>query len=472
MSKTFGDFKAVASISFDIASGEIFCLLGHNGAGKRTTISCLTGMLTPDFRKVSTAHIYHEEILHTADGMDRLRATLGVCPQHDVLFPKLTLREHIYFFSRLKGKSIAAANRDADNLLEVFHLSDRAAHLGSELSGGQKRKLSTSIALAGSSKFVVFDEPTAGMDPVARRELWTLLRTIRKDRACILTTHYMDEADVLGDRVAIMVAGKIAANGTAPWLKNRFSPYRPAHYDDDNAWFYRLVAHGDKDAVDACVDTKLGKELVAPVAVPVDAARRDVPELLDGVAEILGLVQHGEEARHAQRQRLALGRPSRELPVLVPVRVDVEVELAGHDQEPEQAPERDALAPQHLQVRTRVADDIAHEEAQDVAARFQDLVRLRGRTLGRRGEEDLEAASGAEHEVVLRRAAHSVCSYRRWPRAELIAQPNWRHGGGEIRQSARSPETRVECPPRPAPSVGGSRRTGGGPLRVLRFRLM
>ncbi|EGB04549.1 hypothetical protein AURANDRAFT_32201, partial [Aureococcus anophagefferens] len=94
--------------------------------------------------------------------------------------------------------------------------------LGAELSGGQKRKLSTSIALAGGSRFIILDEPTAGMDPVARRELWTLLRSVRVGRSLLLTTHHMDEAEALGDRVAIMSSGKIRTCGTVPFLKRTF----------------------------------------------------------------------------------------------------------------------------------------------------------------------------------------------------------------------------------------------------------
>ncbi|KAJ8600222.1 hypothetical protein CTAYLR_001942 [Chrysophaeum taylorii] len=274
--KTFGrDFKAVNGVAFDVARSEIFCLLGHNGAGKTTTIACLTGLLTPDRRGETAANVFGQNIF-TADGMRHLRATLGVCPQHDILYPLLTLKEHIMFFSRLKGKSIPAASRDADNLLQVFHLADRAAHLGNELSGGQKRKLSTSIALAGSSRFIVLDEPTAGMDPVARRELWTLLRSVRKDRAMLLTTHHMDEAEVLGDRIAVMVAGRVAANGSVQYLKHKFSPFlietaaattTTTKDSTAAAAAYRLEVdlgpEGDARDVDALVLSSPGSSLVA-----------------------------------------------------------------------------------------------------------------------------------------------------------------------------------------------------------------
>ncbi|EGB09824.1 hypothetical protein AURANDRAFT_5001, partial [Aureococcus anophagefferens] len=227
--KTFGDFRAVDGVSFDMVESEIFCLLGHNGAGKTTTISMLSGLTPPDRAAAGAppaAAVYGFDV-GDADAMRDLRRNLGVCPQHDILFQHLTLEEHVAFFGRLKGKSKDAAERDAAALLRVFHLGDRSHHLGSELSGGQKRKLSVSIALSGHSKFVVLDEPTAGMDPVARREFWTLLRSVRLRRALLLTTHHMDEAEALGDRVAIMASGKVKADGSIDFLKRRFgSGYR------------------------------------------------------------------------------------------------------------------------------------------------------------------------------------------------------------------------------------------------------
>ena len=223
LNKTFGAHRAVADVSFGIRDSEIFCLLGHNGAGKTTTMAVLSGLLPPDppRRANDGATVFGHDVF-AAGGMDALRGLLGVCPQHDVLFPKLTLEEHVYFFARLKGQSEKAANAEAVALLNVFRLSERARHLGGELSGGQKRKLSTAIALAGGSRFIILDEPTAGMDPCARRELWTLLRSVRMKRSLLLTTHHMDEAEALGDRVAIMSAGRIKTCGSAPFLKRKF----------------------------------------------------------------------------------------------------------------------------------------------------------------------------------------------------------------------------------------------------------
>jgi ABC-type lipopolysaccharide export system ATPase subunit len=121
--------------------------------------------------------------------MNSIRKSLGVCPQHDVLFDNLSVREHILFFSQLKGQSYNVANEEATSLTDLFHLSERLDHRGAELSGGQKRKLSVAIAICGGSRFILLDEPTAGMDPMARRELWDLLASLRTGRTILLTTH-------------------------------------------------------------------------------------------------------------------------------------------------------------------------------------------------------------------------------------------------------------------------------------------
>jgi ATP-binding cassette subfamily A (ABC1) protein 2 len=157
--KTFGKNRVVDDLSLRMYENQIFALLGHNGAGKTTTINILTGMISPDSGSVGDVTIYGE---HLGNQSGRARKSLGVCPQHDVLFEKLSIKEHIMFFAQLKGKSYEEAKSESEHLIDLFHLEHRRAHLGSELSGGQKRKLSVAIAVCGGSKFVVLDEPTAG----------------------------------------------------------------------------------------------------------------------------------------------------------------------------------------------------------------------------------------------------------------------------------------------------------------------
>jgi ATP-binding cassette, subfamily A (ABC1), member 3 len=220
LKKTFGSFKAVNGISFDMYEGQIFSLLGHNGAGKTTTINMLTGLFPPDSSS-GDCTLYGSSVKHE---MSNARQVLGICPQHDVLFDNLTTREHIIFFALLKGGAVTwkEASDESDQLLKHFHMQERSGHIGAELSGGMKRKVSTAVALCGKSKFVILDEPTAGMDPLARRELWDLLKDMRKGRTMLLTTHYMDEADVLGDRIGIMSRGEIQCLGSSSFLKHEF----------------------------------------------------------------------------------------------------------------------------------------------------------------------------------------------------------------------------------------------------------
>ena len=153
LSKTFGAHRAVAGVRFDMVESEVFCLLGHNGAGKTTTIAMLSGLVRPDPSTTPRAVVYGRDVADPSS-LEDLRRVLGVCPQHDVLFEHLTVREHVEFFGRLKGRRADRAAADAAALLGVFRLGDRAEHLGGELSGGQKRKLSVAIAPGLRGKFV------------------------------------------------------------------------------------------------------------------------------------------------------------------------------------------------------------------------------------------------------------------------------------------------------------------------------
>lgn len=156
--------------------------------------------------------------------LDDVRRLAGVCPQHDILFDLLTPWEHLSLFQEFKGvdKSQKKKNEEIEKLLKDVGLWDMRNTVARNLSGGSKRKLSVAIALCGDSKFVMLDEPTAGMDLQARRSLWNMLRAYRTGRIIILTTHYMDEADVLGDRIGIMAQGKLVCLGASLFLKKRY----------------------------------------------------------------------------------------------------------------------------------------------------------------------------------------------------------------------------------------------------------
>jgi ATP-binding cassette, subfamily A (ABC1), member 3 len=158
--------------------------------------------------------------------LQAIRQDIGICLQHDCLFPNLTVREHIQFFSRLKGLydqvSWSEAEAHVDQAIIDVALFEKRNTLSKNLSGGMKRKLSVAIAFCGGSKVVLLDEPTSGMDPFSRRFTWNVIRQYRQDRCIILTTHFMDEADILGDRIAIMAEGQLRCAGSSLFLKKNY----------------------------------------------------------------------------------------------------------------------------------------------------------------------------------------------------------------------------------------------------------
>ncbi|TEB16916.1 ABC transporter-like [Perkinsus sp. BL_2016] len=218
LKRKFGpSFYAVNGIDLTMYSNEIFCLLGHNGAGKTTTFSMLTGMLGPTSGSVSAFG------LDIPRDMAELRRSMGVCPQHSALWQDLTVREHLIIFGGIRGIPFSELEPTLNTLIAEVGLSGRANFQSKALSGGMKRKLSVGIAFVGDPKVVFLDEPTSGMDPFARRSTWDLLKRKRNSgRVICLTTHYMDEADVLGDRIAIMAHGRLECAGTSVFLKKMY----------------------------------------------------------------------------------------------------------------------------------------------------------------------------------------------------------------------------------------------------------
>ncbi|XP_002739960.1 phospholipid-transporting ATPase ABCA3-like [Saccoglossus kowalevskii] len=217
LNKVFNKTKvAVAGISLEMYEGQITALLGHNGAGKTTTLSMLTGLFPPS---AGTALVNGYDI---RTDMQSVRSSLGLCPQHDILFDKLTVEEHLIFFTKLKGFPSSKVKSEVDRYILALGLEDKRKTLSKSLSGGMKRKLSVGIALVADSKVVMLDEPTSGMDPSARRFTWDLLQQHRAGRTILLTTHFMDEADLLGDRIAIMADGQIRCCGSSLFLKKKY----------------------------------------------------------------------------------------------------------------------------------------------------------------------------------------------------------------------------------------------------------
>jgi ABC-2 type transport system ATP-binding protein len=203
--KFYGQTRAVDGVSFEVSEGEFFGILGPNGAGKTTTLEIIEGLRRPDGGSVS---VFDET---PWPRNPKLLPRIGVQLQASSFFERLTAREQIRTWASLYGVPAKAA----DQMLEVVGLEDKAGTRTEKLSGGQAQRLSIACALAHNPELVFLDEPTSGLDPQARRNLWDLLRGINeRGRTVVLTTHYLDEAEVLCDRVAIMDEGKILEIGT------------------------------------------------------------------------------------------------------------------------------------------------------------------------------------------------------------------------------------------------------------------
>uniref|UniRef100_A0A667HZH5 ABC transporter domain-containing protein n=1 Tax=Lynx canadensis TaxID=61383 RepID=A0A667HZH5_LYNCA len=207
---------AVKDLTLNLYQGQITALLGHNGAGKTTTCYVLTGLIPPSSGCV---YINGYEI---SRNMAQIRKSVGWCPQHDILFDDLTVAEHLSFYAQLKGLSRLKCPEEVQRMLHALSLEDKRDSLSRCLSGGLRRKLSIGIALIAGSKVLMLDEPTSGMDAVSRRAIWDLLQQHKSQRTVLLTTHFMDEADLLGDRVAIMAKGELQCCGSSLFLKQKY----------------------------------------------------------------------------------------------------------------------------------------------------------------------------------------------------------------------------------------------------------
>ncbi|CAJ2676962.1 unnamed protein product [Trifolium pratense] len=216
--KRTAPYHALKGLWVKFTKDQLFCLLGPNGAGKTTVINCLTG-ITPVTG--GDALIYGHSI-RSSTGMSNIRKLIGVCPQFDILWDALSGQEHLELFASIKGISPASIKSITQTSLAEVKLTDAAKVRSGSYSGGMKRRLSVAIALIGDPKLVILDEPTTGMDPITRRHVWDIIENAKKGRAIILTTHSMEEADILSDRIGIMAKGRLRCIGTSIRLKSRF----------------------------------------------------------------------------------------------------------------------------------------------------------------------------------------------------------------------------------------------------------
>ncbi|XP_062859011.1 ATP-binding cassette sub-family A member 5 [Trichomycterus rosablanca] len=209
--------EALRGLTFDIYEGQITALLGHSGAGKSTLMNILCGICPPT---EGTATIYGSPVAEIADGAE-MKQLVGICPQFNIIFDVLTVEEHLKIFAAIKGILPGDINTEVKKVLKDLDLEKIMDAPAKNLSGGQKRKLSVGIAILGDPKILLLDEPTAGMDPVSRHQVWSLLKSRRAGRVTVLSTHYMDEADILADRKAVISQGQLKCVGSSLYLKTK-----------------------------------------------------------------------------------------------------------------------------------------------------------------------------------------------------------------------------------------------------------
>lgn len=213
LSKRFGDVTAVDALDLSIRRGELFALLGVNGAGKTTTIRMLTTLARPTG---GTARVCGYDLLTESREVKRVS---GISPQQTAIAQGLTVRENLMLMTRLYGATTAQAEERTDALLSALSLGDVAGRRAKVLSGGYQRRLSIALALASDPEVLYLDEPTLGLDVLARRELWHLISRLRGEKTIVLTTHYLEEAEALSDRVGVMAGGHLLAVDTPEGLK-------------------------------------------------------------------------------------------------------------------------------------------------------------------------------------------------------------------------------------------------------------
>ncbi len=212
LKKYYGDTHAVDGVSFSVDRGEVFAMLGPNGAGKTTTTEIIEGLRVPDS---GTARVLDMDVVRETQ---KVKGRIGVQLQTTALYPRLTVREVLDLFSTFfKGETL-----NSDKLIDMVDLHEKETTLCKNLSGGQRQRLSVALALINKPDVVFFDEPTTGLDPQARRNMWEMIRGIQASGTTVfLTTHYMEEAQTLCDRVAVVDAGKIIALDTPNGLINQ-----------------------------------------------------------------------------------------------------------------------------------------------------------------------------------------------------------------------------------------------------------
>jgi ABC-2 type transport system ATP-binding protein len=267
LTKRYGDLVAVDEISFTVKKGEVFALLGPNGAGKTTTVEIIDTIRTPSSGKVSVL------------GMDVSRKKLdivrriGVLPQDFSSYDRITVKETLQYYARLYG----GVHADIDGLMDLVNLRDRSREQYKNLSGGLKQRLGIAMALVNDPEVVFLDEPTTGLDPRARHEVWQVLQGLKSQgKTVLLTTHYMEEAELLADTVAIISRGHIIAMGS------------PVELIRNNANYELLTLQAADEKVSEVV-RQLGFE-------PVSDGRRNISVRVEHAQDVLPILSAIKDA--------------------------------------------------------------------------------------------------------------------------------------------------------------------------------
>ncbi|KYQ91202.1 ABC transporter A family protein [Tieghemostelium lacteum] len=214
--KAYGENQAVNGLNLSAEKGKVLALLGHNGCGKTSTINMLVGQSNPDSGFIAV-HGYDVQ-----DQIQFIQPLVGFCPQHDIYWPYFTAREHLYILLLAKEQR-SNINKDINDILKEVRLHQVADNHVSTYSGGMRRRLSVALSIVGNPQVCILDEPTTGIDPMNAKILRNLIKSLKKDKLIILTTHSMAEAESLGDKIAIMNKGKLATVGTPLYLKNKYN---------------------------------------------------------------------------------------------------------------------------------------------------------------------------------------------------------------------------------------------------------
>ncbi len=213
LTKRYKDVTAVDGLSLSVKKGELFALLGVNGAGKTTAVKMLCGITEPTG---GNAWLSGKSIVTE---LRAVKGIIGVSPQETAVAPNLTVKENLELMCGVHGFSGNVKKQKVRELLKSFGLSDTAGKRASKLSGGWQRRLSIAMALISEPEILFLDEPTLGLDVIARSELWELVRSFKGEKTVILTTHYLEEAEALSDRIGIMKGGRLLRVGTAAEIK-------------------------------------------------------------------------------------------------------------------------------------------------------------------------------------------------------------------------------------------------------------